>query len=262
MSSTYKISQDFLKSELERLPAVADKSGYAAADLLRTLAKAAQGDAALTASVITEGLAVLPTVAAQNGYAASELIRTLAGAAQGDAALTTSVFTAGLAVLPAVAANGGAAAHLVWVLTEAAQGNATLTTAVITAGLAVLPAVADKSGYDAADLVEALVGAARIGTTQGFVCREFMFSAPGGTENRQTIISFGDTPDQTIARTVFFDGTLPQLRSAVEKAHPENSPHRPHYEAVLATAFEALAHRKTLPSFAQSPVRPAVPANP
>ena len=223
MSSTYKISQDFLKSELERLPTVADKSSYTAADLLRTLAEAAQGNAALTTAVITAGLAVLPTVADKSGYAA---------------------------------------AHLVWVLAEAAQGNATLTTAVITAGLAVLPAVADKSGYDAADLVEALVGAARIGTTQGFVCREFMFSAPGGTENRQTIISFGDTPDQTIARTVFFDGTLPQLRSAVEKAHPENSPHRPHYEAVLATAFEALAHRKTLPSFAQSPVRPAVPANP
>ena len=216
------------------------------------------------AILLRRKLKSLPAVAAQNGSAAADLVIKLGQAAQGNDALTAAVIRQGLAVLPAAAAeNGYVAANLVIGLGQAAQGNDALTAAVITEGLAVLPAVAAESG-DAAACLRTKLGQVIGNNVQGeLVCREFMISASGGRRDDRTVICFGDTPEQTIAIVGCFSNSLPMFQSAVENTHPEGSPHRQHYEKVLATAFEAIAHRKTLPSFAQSPVtvRAAVPAN-
>ena len=227
------------------------------------LAEAAQGNPTLTTPIITAGLAVLPSYLEKGGTgSATCFIPMLMKAAQGNPALTAAVITEGLAILPVIAARSiSTASELVVMLAEAAQGNPALTSTVITEGTAILPALVSsfsprlpiRSLYgDAFNLITALTEAAGVDTAQGFLCREFMISAPGGKDRDQTFIAFGTTPSQTMTRTGRFKETLVGLRVAVEGRYREVSCDIGHYEQVLATAFRAIAHPDDLPSFAQS----------
>ncbi len=217
-----------------------------AAELITELAKAAQGNDTLTAAVVTHGLDITSRLDAKD---AVELVTKLAKAAQGNDTITTNVVTHGLSILPALAAmDEYEASKLVTVLAKAAQGNDTLVTGIATQVLAALPPLVAANSPTPPHLIEALAETKVIDVGNGLVCQEFMISAPDG-EGQQTVICFGNSPDNTMLKRDYFTGPLTKFESEVKSRWTEGSSMVTHHQGVLGTAFAALAHRETLPSF-------------
>ena len=189
-------------------------------------------------------------LAARDSWAARELIERLAKRAKGNPVRTAAFIDHGLVIAPAVAAQDGWAARvLIEHLANTAKGDPVRTAAVIDQGLVIAPTVAAQDGPAACVLIEHLVAAGNVDVCNGVVCREFMLSAKGGTDTRSTLILFQATPEASLATTGCFKGSVLDLQKAVNKTHPSGTRHRPHYERVLTTIFDALSRRESLPTF-------------
>lgn len=258
------VNLESFAAELATLPALAARDSLAARRLIVALGKTCADDDALSALFVDRGLDVLPAVAGDDA-AASVLVSALIKASEGSPERLTLFMDKGLAVLPALASRDGwATCALCGALLASSAGDARRSAAVVDATLAALPVVAFEDTWAFFQIVdELLAGRDRIArdlynglaltpagvAPDGLLCREFLLSAPLGEDRRRSLVIFGKDAESSIAATGCFKGNLLDFRNEVEWSYQSRSPHRPHYDEVLETAFGALARRDRLPGF-------------
>jgi hypothetical protein len=260
------LNRESFEAELGNLAELAARDSLAARRLIVALGKACAEDDALSALFVDRGLDVLPAVA-RDDAAAAVLVSALIKAGTGSAERLTLFMDKGLEVLPALASRDGwATCSLCGALLACSTGDAQRS-AVVDATLAVLPVVAFEDTWAFFQIVDELLGGRdRIArdlynglaltpanvAPDGMLCREFLLSAPEGEDRRRTLVIFGKDAESSIAATGCFKGNLLHFVNEVEWSYQSRSPHRPHYDEVLETAFDALARRDRLPGFREA----------
>lgn len=239
-----EVGRVFVREGIQALSELAVSSPRAAAQLVTDMTFAARMVPDLLPNIIRAGFESLPALASDDPLPVSTVLVALTKATQSNKSYIPTFVGDGLSTLPAlVTKNGQAAAMLVEHLVRGAGRNELLLAAITEIVTARLPELATRDAFAVPRVIKALGGG------EGMVCREFMLSAPGCSNNRQVLILFGQTAGDSTVYVGPFPFPFEEFSTRVGQPPQGQSLHPGDHRAVLATAQGALAHYNALPSF-------------